>query len=263
LSFPLSWGGLRRAGAELERTFASGPLSRVEIGTAIQRQHNPGFDANDDRTRVWAKAERGLGQVRASGTVGYQTVSFMDVDDTLTTAGAGVTYDTRLNPVLPRNAVFASATWEHVWFDSGGATDRTRLDGRGYLGLFGQSIFVVRAVREDASQPVPGYLKSLLGGWSNLRGFEAGSFIGDTLVAGSIELRVPISEPMSVAKLGVSVFVDAGKAYDKGQRFQDQELKVGMGGAVWITAAIFKLGVSVAHGRDAGTRVNFGTGLSF
>ena len=106
-------------------------------------------------------------------------------------------------------------------------------------------------------------MKSLLGGWSSLRGFKAGSFVGDTMVTGSIELRIPLTTPLSVGKLGVSVFADTGTAYEKGQRFRDQTLRTGIGGSVWFTAAAFRMGLSVAHGRGADTRVNFGGGLTF
>jgi outer membrane protein assembly factor BamA len=263
LSFPLTWGGLKRAGVELDRRFVSGPFSRVEFGGAIQRRKNPAFEEDDDRKRFWVRGERALGPFRAGTTVGWQRVSFADLEDDLTTYGADVAFDTRLDPVLPHNAVFASASWEHVWFDNASGMDRVRLDGRGYIGVYRQNVVVIRVVREDASRSEPPYLKSLLGGWSSLRGFKAGSFYGDTMVSGSIELRIPLSSPLSVGKLGVSVFADTGTAYDKGQRFSDQTLRTGIGGSVWITAAAFRMGLSVAHGRGADTRVNFGGGLTF
>ena len=263
LSFPLTWGGLKRAGAEFDRTFTRGPLSRVEFGTAVQRRRNPAFDVDDDRTRLWGRAERALGPVRIGGTGGWQRVSFEAIDDDLRTVGADVTLDTRVDPVLPRNAVYAQASWERVGYASGGSTHRVRTDTRGYLGLLGQSVLVARIVREDSSEPLPPYLKSLLGGWSSLRGFEAGSFFGDTMVAGSLELRMPLSSPISVGKLGVSAFVDSGTAYAKGERFEDQTLRTGIGGAVWMTIGPLRMGLSVAHGRGADTRVNFGGGLSF
>lgn len=263
VSFPLTWGGLKRAGAEFDRTFAHGVLNRVEVGTAVQRQRNPAYDTNDDRTRVWAKAEKSFGPLRATASTSWQHVSFGAADDDLRTVGGSVVLDTRLDPVLPRNAVFASAAIEQIGFASGGSVQKTRLDGRGYVGLLGQTVLVVRAVREDANRSLPTYLRSILGGWSSLRGFAAGSYTGDTLVTGSIELRVPLTAPLGVAKLGVSAFVDTGTAYDKGQRFQDQERHTGIGGSVWLAATAFRMGLSVAHGRGATTRVNFGAGLSF
>ena len=44
------------------------------------------------------------------------------------------------------------------------------------------------AQRTDSSRPLPPYLQPLLGGMANLRGFEAGTAVGDTLVAASAEL---------------------------------------------------------------------------
>jgi outer membrane protein assembly factor BamA len=276
VSFPLTYGGVKRAGIEFDRVFTRGPLSRIEVGTAIDERENPAFEIDDTRRRLWLRAERAAGPLRAGVSTGWQRVSFAELRDDLQTIGADVTFDTRLNTVLPRNAVFATAAWERVNIQPNAtpADDalarppeevihRLRLDGRGYLGLFGQSILVARVVREDVDRAVPPYLKSLLGGWSNLRGFEAGAFVGDTLVAGSLELRLPISPVLSEGKLGVSAFIDAGTAYDKGQRFDDATIRTGGGGAVWVTLLAFRMGVSVAHGKGSGTRVNFGGGLSF
>ena len=263
LSTPLSWGGFRRAGVELDRTFERGPFSRIEIGTAIQQQKNPAYEEKDDRTRVWVRAERAIGDFRLAGKGGWQRISFGDLEDDVRTVGVEAAYDTRLDPVLPRNAVFTTATVERVFFDAGPAITRTRLDARGYLGLFRQNVVVLRAVREDASEPLPPYFKSLLGGWSSLRGFRAGSYVGDTMVTGSIELRMPLSSPLSVGKLGISVFADTGKAYAKGEKFADQPYRTGIGGGVWITLTAFRMGLSVAHGRGADTRVNFGAGITF
>jgi outer membrane protein assembly factor BamA len=263
VSLPLTWGGQRRAGVEFDRVFDRGPLSRIDVGTSIDQRENPAFEIDDTRKRLWARAERAMGPVRAGVSTGWQRVSFGDRRDDLRTIGADVSFDTRLDTVLPRNAVFATAAWERVDVDAGGVLNRLRLDGRGYLGLVGQSVLVGRVLRDDVDRPAPLYLRSLLGGWSNLRGFEAGAFHGDTLLAGSLEVRVPLSPVLSQGKLGVSVFVDAGAAYDKGQRLDEATLRTGGGGSVWATVLAFRMGVSVAHGRGAGTRVNFGGGLTF
>ena len=263
LSFPLTMGGTRKAGVEYDRTFVRGPLTRVEVGTNIQRRKNPGFDVFDRRERVWARAERSFWRVRTGPTGMWQQVHFADIDDTLQSIIADVVLDTRLDPLLPRNAVYAAASWERIEFESGGQADRTRVDARGYVGLIGQTVLVARAVREDASRPLPPYLKSLLGGWSSLRGFAAGAFIGDTAVSGSLELRMPLTTPLSVGKIGVSAFIDVGKAYHKGTFFDDVKLERGVGGSVWMTIAALKVSFSVARGLGTGTRVNFGGGLSF
>ena len=264
LSFPLTWGGTKQAGADVERALGPVRRTRVKAGAAIQRQTNPAFLEEDTRQRVWGRVEHARGYFRGGGTLGWQDVSFMQTRDRFRSAGVDAAFDTRVDPVLPRNAVFASASWERLNFDvdsDHGSIDRTRMEGRGYLGLIGPTVLAVRAVRESSSRSLPLYLKPLLGGWSTLRGFKAGSFAGDTLVAGSIELRVPLTSPMRVGKLGVSVFADAGKSYDHGHRYRDGTLRRSAGAGVWFAATVFHMGLSVARGTD--TRVNFGAGLSF
>jgi len=238
-------------------------ISRVEVGAALHREENPGFDEVDNRQRVWGRLEHATGPLRAGTTLGWQHVDFGAFDDELRTFGADVALDTRLSPVMPRNAVFARASWERVDISPGPTINRVRLDGRGYLGLLGQNVLAVRALREDSDRPQPPYLRSLLGGWCNLRGFEAGSFIGDTLVAGSAEFLVPLTSALHVGQLGVSAFVDTGTAYDEGQRLRDQTWRTGYGGSVWITFTVFRMSLAVAHGNDASTRVHFGGGFAF
>lgn len=264
ISFPLSWGGDKRAGAEFEQTFRSGPISRIQFGAARQRQENPGFEINDDRTRLWGRAEHASGPLRVGTTAGWQRVSFAEIEDDLKTVGVDVAFDTRLDPLNPRNAVYARASIERVAFDPAAThTYRRSIDARGYLGVFRQNVLIARVLREDASDPLPPYLKPLLGGWSTLRGFEAGSYVGDTLVAGSLQLLIPISSPLSVGRLGFSAFVDTGTVYDDGQRFADQTLHTGVGGSVWLTLTAFRIELAVARGLGVGTRVNFGGGIAF
>ncbi len=263
LSMPLSWGGTRRAGLELETNFEDWWLTRVEVGAAVQQRKNPAFDLKDRRERGWLRLERALGPVRLGATGAWDRVTFDGFTDDIFTTTGDVTFDTRLDPGYPRNAVYLSAAVDRVQFTAGHSLYRTRLDGRGYLGLVGQTVLAVRATREGASGPQPRYLQPLLGGWSNLRGFEAGAFHGDIVTTGSAELFVPLTSPLNVGKAGVSAFVDAGVAYDHGQRFDDQTRHVGYGGSLWFTATGFKLSLSVAHGHGGKTRVNFGGGFTF
>jgi outer membrane protein assembly factor BamA len=263
VSFPLTWGGRKEAGVEFERAFARGPLTRARGGGSVERRRNPAFLQNDTRRQVWGRAERAVGPLRAGGQVGWTGVSFAGIEDRFVSTRGDLTLDTRLDPVLPRNAAYVSATWERLSFGAGRRIDRTHLEGRGYLGLLGQSVLAVSALREDADTPLPPYLKPLLGGWSNLRGFRAGAFAGDTLVAGSLELRVPLSSPLRLVRTGLSVFADAGKVSDKGQRLAEQPLRQGFGTGIWVSATVLHFGLSIAHGRGADTRVNFGGGVSF
>jgi outer membrane protein assembly factor BamA len=263
LSFPLTWGGTRKAGVELEKSFTSGPISRVEFGGGIQQRRNPAYDENDRRQRAWGRAEKMFGDFRAGGTAGWQRVNYAGLEEDFVSVGADATFDTRLDPILPRNAVYGMAAVEKLEFEGGNSTVRTRIDARGYLGLYGQQVLVARVIREDSTEPQPQYLRYLLGGWSNLRGFEPGFETGDTLVATSIEWRMPITSPLSFGKIGVNVFVDWGTVYEKGERFRDQTLHNGIGAGGWMAFGGLRVGVGVAHGRGAGTRVSFTGALTF
>jgi outer membrane protein assembly factor BamA len=270
LAFPLTWGGDKRAAVELYKNFPSGPVSRVEAGASVSRQRHPFYEREEDRQRVWFTAERDLGwSLRAGATAGWQHVAFLShpafagssSSDSFVQTGAELVFDTRLDPLLARNAAYARVGWDRANIP-GAAVNQTSLDARGYLGLPGQSVLAVRALREDADRPVPPYLKSMLGGLPNLRGFRRGTAVGDTLVASTIELRVPLTSPLRIGKVGVSAFVDVGKTYDKGQRFDDQKFERGIGGAVWFSAAFLRLTVAVAHGIGGTTRVQVGTTVS-
>lgn len=259
VAFPVTWGGDKRVAAELDKTLERAPLDRVTAGVSLSRRTNPFYEQDDDRVRMWARGERQIApHIRAGGTVGWQRVAFLDATGRFAHAGADVTFDTRLDPVLPRNAVFARAAWEHI-----AGVNRTDLDARGYIGLFGQTVAAVRATRSDADGSLPPFLKPLLGGMANLRGFKAGTAAADTLVAGSAELIVPLTSPLSFGRIGVTGFFDTGTAYDKGQRLADQEWKQGLGGSVWFSAAFVRLNVAVAHGRGSSTRVHVGANVSF
>jgi outer membrane protein assembly factor BamA len=264
ISVPLSWGGQRQAGVEFDKTFADGPLSRVRAGVGITRRRNPFFDEPDTRRRVWGRADRRVSEhVWLGADAGIDDVTFAEDGERVGLLGADITFDTRLDPGLPRNAVFAKVSWARLAGERTEAFNTTTVDARGYVGLVRQSILIVRAEHTTSDRPRARFLKPLLGGWSKLRGFEAGAFAGDTRTVASVELRVPTSSPLSVAKAGISVFVDAGKAYDHGVRFDDAKLHVGAGAGVWLSATVVQAGVSVAHGRGGGTRVNVGIDLTF
>src|SRR5262245_36557076 len=188
IGVPVTWGGNKRAALELEKTFEHGPVDRVSGEVSVGRRTNPFFDAEDARAKIGVRGERRLGPlVRVGASTGWQHVSFLGARDRFGYAGADVTFDTRADPVLPRNAIYSRLGWEHI-----ASVDRMDLDARGYVGVFGQTIVALRATRSDANQPLPPYLKPLLGGMANLRGFKAGTAIGDTLVATSAELIVPL-----------------------------------------------------------------------
>lgn len=279
ITFPLSWGGTRQAGINLEKRIDGGAIDRVTAGASISRRKNLAFDQDDDRARLVVRGEREFTRALRVGATGeWQRASFEGVADQFSQIGGDVVVDTRADPILARNAVYARVGWDHLRFGNGpleaprlpggyagyqGSASRTELDGRGYLGLIGQTVLAGRVLRLDSNRPLPPYLQPQLGGLSTLRGFGVGSFVGDTLVAMSAEVVQPLTSPVTFAKLGVTAFVDRGTVYNKGQRFGDQPLQEGFGGSVWLSAAFFRLNVAVAHGRGATTRVHVGGNVTF
>jgi outer membrane protein assembly factor BamA len=279
VSFPITWGSTKQAALDIEKRLDHGIFDRIDVGGSISRRPNLFYGADDDRARLFARAERELAHVlRLGGGGGWQRASFEGVADTFTQFGGDVTLDTRVDPVLARNAVFARARWEHLNFGDGplaaptdparyagyrGSATRTDLDGRGYLGLIGQMVLAGRVLRVDSDRPLPPYLQPQIGGIDTLRGFPAGYAAGDTLVTMSAEVILPLNSPLKFGRFGVTAFTDRGTVYDKGERFSDQTLLEGYGGSVWFAAAFFRLNIAVAHGRGASTRVHVGGNITF
>ena len=176
---------------------------------------------------MYVRGEHEFSRVlRLGASTGWQRASFDGVADQFGQVEGDVVFDTRTDPILARNAVYGRASWEHLNFGNGspatpsqpggytgyqGSAIRTPLEGRGYLGIFGQAcVLEGRVLREDSDRPLPPYLQPELGGLSTLRGFRTGSFVGDTLVAMSAEIVLPLTSPMKLGKLGVSAFIDRG-----------------------------------------------------
>jgi hypothetical protein len=264
LWFPATWGGEKRVAALLEKRFDRGLLTRVEGGVSISRKTNPFFDEDDDRRAFWIRGERQVAPpLRIGASARVQDVTFLGSTDRVVHFGADVVIDTRLDPWLARNAVYVRAGWDRLAFRTDRTAHRRQVDARGHVGAVGQSILVVRALWDSSDRQLPPYLKPLLGGQANLRGFRAGTSVGDNLVAGSLELRVPLSSPLRIGRVGVNGFVDAGTVYDTGNRLGDRAFSRGFGGGVWFSAAFLRVNAAVAHGVGASTRLHVGGSLSF
>jgi outer membrane protein assembly factor BamA len=261
---PLTVGSTRQAGLELDKTLTSGPVRRIHGGYAIVSRENPAYETRDLRNDFRVEASRPIAQVlNASARAGWADVSFGSVHDQLTTWGAGIAVDTRVNPAFPRNAIYASAAWDALKPESGSTVNRYTLDGRAYAGFIGSSVLALRAFSETADAPLPIYERVLLGGFGSLRGFRAGSFTGDNVATASLELRVPFHSPLRLGQTGLTVFGDAGTAYDHGVKLSDARFDYGVGGGVYVHVPLFQLEVDVAYGFDRGTRAHVTAGLKF
>jgi outer membrane protein assembly factor BamA len=263
-SVPLSWGGTKRAALEYERTRSTGPFDRIFATASVSRRTNPFYEIDEEREEVAVDVSKRIGpHVRAAGHVGYAAVTFGATGENTLTYGAGLTFDTRMDPVFPRNAVFASAGWERLDPDVSAAVNRFDAEARGYLGVFGQSVLAVSVQYAGADGTPPDYARPLLGGADLLRGYRAGSFAGDNRLVGSIELRIPLTSPMGIAKAGMRMFADAGTVWDHGQALSAPAFKTGIGVGGFVVASLFQASLDVAVREGGDVRVHFAMGVSF
>jgi hemolysin activation/secretion protein len=228
------------------------------------------------RQTAWGRVETApRSWFRAGGGARFSHVSFGDMDEPLTFISADATLDTRRDPALPRNAVYAFAGVERLAFDATalGAPDaagnlsarRFTVDARGYVGVFRQIVLAVRGQSITASDPLPPFEKAILGGIPSLRGWDVGSAVGDNLAAASAELLMPLTSPLQqFARFGVKVFADTGAAYDAGQKLEDQVFRWGYGGGIFLNATVFSFGLDLGWRDGRGTpnaHVQFGVRL--
>lgn len=263
LSFPLTLGGTKQAAVELETRLSRGPVSRIEATAAVRARDNPHYEVSDRRSLLGARAERTLTRtVRVGASAGWTDVAFGDLDARFPSFGFDATLDTRHDPDLPRNAVYARAEWLRQRFPDA-AVGRWRLDGRGFVGLFRGTVLALRAVREIPNGPLPPYEQPLLGGAASLRGYRAGFGAEDNLAAAAMELRIPLTSPVHFGRAGLSLFVDAGAVYPYGSRLESAVFNRGYGAGVFFSAAVFKLNVEVARRDTGGGRVHVSSGFRF
>jgi outer membrane protein assembly factor BamA len=268
LSFPFSWGGERRAGVELERSFND---QRTRAGGAfwVNRRVNPFYDVSDLRQQVRFEADHAVAPWMRVGA--GARIAHVDFGDSAAAApyearhvagGPHVTFDTRIDPLFPRNAVHARIGWERVAFETGSA-GLWKADARGYIGVGPWAVVALRGqvVRSDA--PLPQAEQPLLGGYDSLRGYRTGHRVGDSLAAVSGELRVPLNSPLRVSQFGVKTFVDAGTVWNAGTSLGEQPFERGIGGGIFLGAAVMKLDLDVAWPEDGKPRVHVALAFSF
>jgi len=58
VSVPLTWGGTRRAAAEVERPISRGPIDRLTGSVSIWQRTNPFYEQDEDRQEVTAGVSR-------------------------------------------------------------------------------------------------------------------------------------------------------------------------------------------------------------
>jgi outer membrane protein assembly factor BamA len=260
VSMPLTWGGERKAAMEVERTFGQ---VRARGSAALSRRVNPHYDLPDSRREIAGTIERALRPwLRAGANARVGRVAFGAENAWHRAAGLQLTFDTRVDPTFPRNAVHATIGLEQIHFGNGSAA-RTSADVRGYAALGGSTVLALRGAIVRAGAALPPSEQLLLGGSSTLRGYRAGHAAGDGLALVSAEARVPLTSPLSVGRLGIKAFIDAGTTWDAGTRLRDRRFERGIGGGVFFGATIVTANVDVAWPEAGKPRVHAAMGVQF
>ena len=263
-SFPFTWGANKRAAAEYEHRFGPDRRVRIEGAASWLRRENPFYAIEETRRDASAGLSYEIARpLRATARGGITDVSFGADGDRFPWVAGELTLDTRIDPNLPRQAVYASVRAEHLAFDRYEPANRLRTDLRGYLGLVGQSVLAVRGLHVMSDTPQPPFERALIGGASTVRGSDFGYGTGDNLAVGSVEVRVPLSSPLSIGRLGVSVFADVGAAYDRGVALGDAHYRWGYGAGAFFSATVFRFNLDVATDGRGGARVHAASGFRF
>ncbi len=272
IAVPLTWGADKHAALEVDRTFNTGPLTRITGSYGILQHENPFYNVDDQRVTAQGRIERRLfDRVTLGGELGRQNIEFGPTFDRIWTTTADATFDTRRDPKYPVNAVFLNVAWTRLFpigetsFSPDGdhTVDKITYDARGFKRLFGQNVLGLHLQYDTATAPLPLYEQPLLEGYY-IRSAQTGQHAGDKRLLWSGEVRVPISSPLSTGKLGINVFYDAGTVAPFGESVLKQKTESGAGAGVWMIFTVIQLNFNVAHSfNGTGTRFNFGTGFSF
>jgi hypothetical protein len=201
ISFPLSWGGERRAG--VEGAIDLGEWSSARFDLSRTREVNPHYDTPDNRLSVGGgyRWKRGLVGVDAGGR--WSDVDFERIDESFADLGVRIALDSRRDPTIPGDAFYAGLAWRRLFFE----TTRTgvnqyTLDLRGYKRLAGQALLASQLYWAAADGALPAYERPLVGGGKTLRGHAPGQYAGDNAALGSLELRLPLTPVLSYARAG-------------------------------------------------------------
>ncbi|MDA2936775.1 BamA/TamA family outer membrane protein [Acidobacteria bacterium AH-259-A15] len=264
ISFPLTWGGTRQAAAEAHLPLPTPAFDFLVGGGSFSQRENPHFNIEDRRGEVWLGLDKRIGSLSLGLKGGWTGVRFGETDDRFFTFGVEVSFDTRTNLVIPRDAVYAGAGWERMAIGDGGPSfNRFSLDLRGYKGLVGHTVLAAQVYYLGSNGALPDYQKPFLGGSETLRGYSAGRFSGDNLLIGSLEWRVPLISSTSFVRGGLNVFFDTGTIYDHGQSLRKSRFRNGVGAGFFIFAFGLGFKVEAAYDLDDEVKMHFATRFRF
>ncbi|MFB3903135.1 MAG: BamA/TamA family outer membrane protein [Acidobacteriota bacterium] len=264
VSFPLTWGGVRQAAAEVEFPRKVPGFASLFAGGGVNWKENPHFELGDLRKEFLTGARNRFGPLVYEVSGGWSDVNFGELHDRFLSYGAQIALDTRQDINLPRDAIYLGFGWRRMALaDMRPDFNLYRTDLRGYKGLWGQAILAAQVLYDKADGPLPDYERPFLGGASTLRGHEPGELVGDNRVVSSVELRLPMTSPLAIYHAGFDAFWDSGAVYNDGQSLAGSQFKHGVGVGAFFLIAGFGLKVDLAHDPNGSFRVHFSTGFRF
>jgi outer membrane protein assembly factor BamA len=270
LSFPLSWGGERRVAIRgdfpLQKLGSEGLTHHIRFFTDRERTVNPHFDLPDNRLKIGAGLTSRFRFLSLGFSGDWTDVSFEPWEERFVTLGASAVFDTRVDASVPGDAVYLGVGWRHYFFqEAAERSDINRLsfDLRGYKRLIGRSLLAAQFYTHLSDSALPEYEQPFLGGGATLRGTKAGRFIGDNIAHGTVELRLPLTSPLSFSRAGFHFFYDTGAVFADGERLSDAEFHHGVGVGFFFRIAVIGVRADVGWDLEGGTRFHVGSGFRF
>ena len=169
----------------------------------------------------------------------------------------GHVYDSRDNIFNPRGGKYRSFSVEQAGFGGDFKFTKYSADFRYYVPQ-GKNTIAVDLAAGYATGNMPLSQRFSMGG-ANLRGYRENQFLGNSMLKGTVEYRVPISK-----KLTGLVFMDSGYAWDKRdeKKFDLDKIKFsyGLGVRFWSPIGPVKLDYGIG---DDQKRFHFSFGYPF
>ena len=115
LSVPATWGGTKRIGAELEKSFGASMRTSARASAMLSRREHPFYETDEDRVDVQVTLRQRVGVASVAALGGWSDVTLGVFEDRYASVGVEADVDTRLDPTFPRNAVYLRGRVR--WFD--------------------------------------------------------------------------------------------------------------------------------------------------
>ena len=270
VSFPLSWGGKRQIAAR-----ALFPLGESERGEVVHnllfdvdryRRVNPHFDVPDNRLVVGGGIQSRFRSLSSGARGDWTDGTFGGLDESFVTVSANVAFDTRVDEIIPGDAVYLGFGLERFFFRTG--TDRADVnrystDVRGYKHVFGPLHLAGQFYYNPASGPLPPYEQPFLGGGATLRGHKAGQYVGDNTALATLELRLAPTRLLQFARVGLHVFYDTGTVYNFGEKLRDATWYEGAGFGGFFRIFFITVRADVGWDLRGGTRFHIASKMKF